>query len=179
MSTFLAATHKRGEKNIVNDTNDMQLGMEGILPDEALANGAGQLTRTVSQMSVRCRLVRYEDPAGSNTTPLVPGKGVKFKVNKFGQVVDGLSTATSGCAGIIDPWLTQNVVHNDTFLLITGGPCDIEVTGAIATQFIKPAAAGQFAVGTLGNSVAKPLEDITASPADDVVRAFVDFNVNT
>lgn len=141
MSTEYTMDQLAGRINVIAG-KDNQLGQVGVVSDTTVAAGS-QLATTNSGRPIGVRIVKKSGA----TSGIKGGLGVKYKAGYEGTVIDALSTATSGCDGIVDPALTTDLADGDTFLLYESGPIDYVAGGTIAAGAnVKPTAAGEFII---------------------------------
>ena len=131
---------------------------------------------------------RVEDPAGTgeyktiravraHTSTLGAKDTVKFQAGNLGTDIDGFAASGQECA-VMDDLLVNNVSLNDICYVVTAGPVNV-VTKAASPQIaagaviasagsgrVKPAAAGDFALGVA-------IDSATTSQTDTTIRALI------
>lgn len=160
-----------GRINIIAG-QDSQLGAVGYVRDQTVAAGS-QLAVQNSGRPVQVRICKKSGA----TAGLTGGIGVKYKAGYEGTQVDALSTATSGCDGIVDPNLSADLADGDTFLLFQSGPIKYKAGGTIAAGAnVKPAADGEFVI-VVGNEGGVGRNGSVAAADGNTQEGFFDFSI--
>lgn len=166
MSTLLAFDQYLGRKNVVDLENDRKLGEPGLLHDVAIVNG--QMVRSRSAIPLECRLVKA-------TAVVSPGHAITFAANQYGTHAGDDAADDAQIDGIVDPFLTADLAVGDSFIMITGGPVLVVVSGAVAGPCIVGAGGGKVktALLTVANKSGKLMEAGGSKSDGDTLRVFL------